>query len=239
LLARLGATVYICAPDDAPNRAGYVVAQEDLKLHPKSGSIHFHGLDLSSVESSRKSAQEFKRTAENDEGRLDIIVGNAGIAFPPLSVLSKDGVERTFAVNCLGHFVFVLELLGTLLLLISALLVSAENFPCHYIRCILFLIELLDLVEKTATKYGDARITFTSSRGHKDATKLDYTALTTRVPDDGTSLRHLAGGYQRYLNSKLAVLYLALELDKRLQARRVKNVFVNACQPGKEYCSVK
>jgi NAD(P)-dependent dehydrogenase (short-subunit alcohol dehydrogenase family) len=105
-------------------------------------------------------------------------------------------------------------------------------------RCILFLIEILDLVEKTATKFGDARITFTSSRGHKEATKLDYIALTTRVPDDGTSLRHLSGGYQRYLNSKLAVLYLALELDKRLQARGVKDVFVNACQPGKESCSV-
>jgi NAD(P)-dependent dehydrogenase (short-subunit alcohol dehydrogenase family) len=105
-------------------------------------------------------------------------------------------------------------------------------------RWILLLIEVLDLVEKTATKCGDARITFTSSRGHKEATKLDYIALTTRIPDDGTSFRHLAGGYQRYLNSKLAVLYLALELDKRLQARGVKNVFVNACQPGEEYCSV-
>jgi NAD(P)-dependent dehydrogenase (short-subunit alcohol dehydrogenase family) len=105
-------------------------------------------------------------------------------------------------------------------------------------RCILFLIEPPDLVEKTATKYGDARITLTSSRGHKEATKLDYTALTTRVPDDGTSLLHLSGGYQRYLNSKLAVLYLALEMDRRLQAKGVKNVFVNACQPGKEYALV-
>jgi NAD(P)-dependent dehydrogenase (short-subunit alcohol dehydrogenase family) len=129
LLARLGATVYICAPDDAPNRAGYAFAQEDPKLHPKSGSIHFQELDLSSVESSRESAREFKKTiAGNGEGRLDVIVGNAGIAFPPLSVLSKDGVERTFAVNCLGHFVFALGLLGKLLLPISALPASAENF---------------------------------------------------------------------------------------------------------------
>lgn len=117
LLARLGATVYICALDDAPNRAGYAFAQEEVKLHPKSGSIYFHELDLSSVDSSRKSAQEFKRAvAESGAARLDIIVGNAGIAFPPLSVLSRDGVERTFAVNCLGHFVFISELLGAFLL---------------------------------------------------------------------------------------------------------------------------
>jgi NAD(P)-dependent dehydrogenase (short-subunit alcohol dehydrogenase family) len=89
-------------------------------------------------------------------------------------------------------------------------------------------------VEKTASKYGDARVTLTSSEGHKLAAKLDYTALTTRVPNDGTSILHLAGGWQRYANSKLAVLYLALEMDKRLQARGVKNVFVNAVQPGKK-----
>ena len=70
--------------------------------------------------------------------------------------------------------------------------------------------------------------------GYKRAVKLDYSALTTRVADDGTSLIHLSGGFQRYLNSKLAVLYLALELDRRLWVRGLRNVFVNACHPGKK-----
>ena len=43
---------------------------------------------------------------------MDIIVGNAGVAFTPLDVLSPDGYERTWAVNCLGHFVFIKTLMG-------------------------------------------------------------------------------------------------------------------------------
>jgi len=91
-----------------------------------------------------------------------------------------------------------------------------------------------EFVERTATLHGEARITMTSSEGHKQAKKLDYDALTQLVPNDGKKRRNLVGGCQRYLDSQLAVLYFALELDKRLRARGVNNVFVNACHPGKE-----
>lgn len=92
-----------------------------------------------------------------------------------------------------------------------------------------------DLVKQTANSYGEARITLTSSYGYKAAKKLDYMALTTIVPDDGTSFLHLGGGMQRYLDSKLAVLYFAMELDKILWASGVHNVFVNSCHPGKMF----
>jgi NAD(P)-dependent dehydrogenase (short-subunit alcohol dehydrogenase family) len=49
-------------------------------------------------------------------GRLDMLVANAALTFPTQDILSPDGVERTFAVNCLGHFVFITTLLGELLL---------------------------------------------------------------------------------------------------------------------------
>lgn len=87
-------------------------------------------------------------------------------------------------------------------------------------------------MEQTAKLYGEARITLTSSHGYKAARKLDYHYLTTKIPGDGTSLLHLSGGFQRYLDSKLAVLYLALELNKKLQRRGLNNIFVNACHPG-------
>jgi NAD(P)-dependent dehydrogenase (short-subunit alcohol dehydrogenase family) len=89
-----------------------------------------------------------------------------------------------------------------------------------------------DLVEETANIHGEARITLTSSHGYKWAKKLSYTDLTTRIPDDGTSLLHLNAGFQRYCDSKLAVLYFALQLNKQLSFKNTTNVFVNACHPG-------
>jgi hypothetical protein len=37
---------------------------------------------------------------------------------------------------------------------------------------------------------------------------------------------------KRYVNSKLGVLYIAMQLDQKLQAEGVKNVLVNAVHPG-------
>ena len=59
--------------------------------------------------SARRSAETFKFAVPE---RLDIVIGNAGIAFPSLSELSPDGVEMTFAFNCSGHFLFINSLMG-------------------------------------------------------------------------------------------------------------------------------
>lgn len=56
--------------------------------------------------------------------------------------------------------------------------------------------------------------------------------LSTAKPDDGKSLRDTPEAFGRYMDSKLANLYFAKELDRRLQARGVGNVFCNACHPG-------
>lgn len=90
---------------------------------------------------------------------------------------------------------------------------------------------LSDLVKETANQQGEARITLTSSYGYKWANKLNYTSLTTRIPNDGTSLHDLNGGWHRYCDSKLAVLYLALQLNAHLSSKKIDNVFVNACHP--------
>jgi NAD(P)-dependent dehydrogenase (short-subunit alcohol dehydrogenase family) len=39
-------------------------------------------------------------------------------------------------------------------------------------------------------------------------------------------------GIKRYLNSKLGVLYIAMELNTRLQEAGTKNIIVNAVHPG-------
>jgi NAD(P)-dependent dehydrogenase (short-subunit alcohol dehydrogenase family) len=79
---------------------------------PEPGTIHFHALDLSSVRGTRSSARLLEeRLKLSETGRLDILVNNAGIA-SSMADLSPDGYDKTFAVNCLGHFVFIDTLLG-------------------------------------------------------------------------------------------------------------------------------
>jgi NAD(P)-dependent dehydrogenase (short-subunit alcohol dehydrogenase family) len=92
-------------------------------------------------------------------------------------------------------------------------------------------MEWKDIIERTATTKGEARIIMTSSEGYKLATKFDYAALTQEIPDDGTSIFHLWRSFRRYCNSKLGVIYLALDLDRQLRSRGVTNVRVNACHP--------
>ena len=71
-----------------------------------------------------------------------------------------------------------------------------------------------------------------SSLGYKKARKLDYEMLCTAKPGDGKSMKDAPEALMRYGDTKLANLYFAKELDRRLQIRGVKNVFCNACHPG-------
>jgi NAD(P)-dependent dehydrogenase (short-subunit alcohol dehydrogenase family) len=59
------------------------------------------------VKSADASAEALKGKLE----RLDILVANAATASSS-GQLSPEGYDETFAVNCLGHFVFVNSLVG-------------------------------------------------------------------------------------------------------------------------------
>lgn len=84
------------------------IANVEAVLPRLRGAIKFHHLDLSSIEDARRSAEDFRQSAD----RLDIIVANAGVSMLNLSQLSRDGYERMFATNHLGHFTFITALLG-------------------------------------------------------------------------------------------------------------------------------
>ncbi len=105
-LAEKGCSVYVASRNQEKSEEG--IAKAEVRLNGKGGPIKFHHLDLSTIEGSRKSAEEFKGI----ENRLDIIIGNAGISLIAMNELSIDGWEKTFATNHLGHFAFVTTLLG-------------------------------------------------------------------------------------------------------------------------------
>jgi len=71
--------------------------------------VSFLDLDLGSLDAVQTAAARFREL----EGRLDVLVLNAGI-MPVKAGLSKDGYEVTFGVNYLGHALFTRLLMPVL-----------------------------------------------------------------------------------------------------------------------------
>ncbi|KAI0630117.1 NAD-P-binding protein [Trametes polyzona] len=72
------------------------------QLREETGkSALFLPLDLSDLTSVKKAAEEYKR----HESRLDALVLNAGLVYPPADrPLTAQGYETTFGVNVVGHY---------------------------------------------------------------------------------------------------------------------------------------
>ena len=64
------------------------------------------------------------------------------------------------------------------------------------------------------------------------ARKLDYAALEKEVDGDGKSICDMSSAFQRYAKSKLANVYFAAELSRRMRARGIDRVYCNSCHPG-------
>jgi NAD(P)-dependent dehydrogenase (short-subunit alcohol dehydrogenase family) len=94
-LASLGATVVMVCRDR--NRGETAMAE--IKKRTESNSIDLMIMDLSSQESIRRLAEDFKAKYR----RLDVLVNNAAV-LARRRTLTKDGFEMTFAVNHLGYF---------------------------------------------------------------------------------------------------------------------------------------
>jgi NAD(P)-dependent dehydrogenase (short-subunit alcohol dehydrogenase family) len=89
-----------------------------------------------------------------------------------------------------------------------------------------------ELMKSSANLHGEARITITSSLGYRLVSKLDYEVFTNSIPHKQSALSRMRTSLQRYNNTKLGELYLAMELDRRLREAGVENVFVNTIHPG-------
>ena len=74
---------------------------------PFMGKVHVANLDLKSFDD-RLSSIIGKGT------KIDVLVNNAGVMAVPTKQLTKDGYERTFQTNHLGHFVLTSLLLPRL-----------------------------------------------------------------------------------------------------------------------------
>ncbi len=94
-LAKKGATVIMACRNQ---QKGEAAAQQIRDQEPK-GTVEMMQLDLGDLDSVRR----FAETIQNDYDRLDLLINNAGIMYPPFGK-TKQGFETQFGVNHLGHF---------------------------------------------------------------------------------------------------------------------------------------
>jgi NAD(P)-dependent dehydrogenase (short-subunit alcohol dehydrogenase family) len=94
-LANMGASVVMVGRDRGRGEA----ALADIKEGSANASVDLMLADLSSQEDIRRLADEFKEAYP----RLDVLINNAGV-IRSKRVTTSDGIEMTFAVNHLAHF---------------------------------------------------------------------------------------------------------------------------------------
>lgn len=105
-LAGAGASVVLAVRDLGKGEAA---RRDILFVHPDA-DLEVRRLDLADLSSVR----EFARSIEAD-GRLDVLVNNAGVMVPPKRLETSDGFELQLGTNFLGPFALTMLLLPMLL----------------------------------------------------------------------------------------------------------------------------
>jgi NAD(P)-dependent dehydrogenase (short-subunit alcohol dehydrogenase family) len=100
-LAKMGATTVMVVRDQDRGEK----ARTEIMKQTGNNSVDLMICDLSSMSSIRHFAEEFKKKYD----RLDVLINNAGAVFNKREV-TREGFERTLAVNYLGPFLLTREL---------------------------------------------------------------------------------------------------------------------------------
>ncbi|KAH9849461.1 clathrin adaptor complex small chain-domain-containing protein [Lenzites betulinus] len=120
VLLQRNAKVYLAARSKSKAEAAIATLTEATGKAPI-----FLELDLSSLASVKKAAQEFL----SKERELHILFNNAGVMMPPTKDITKDGYDLQFGTNVIGHFYFTQ-------LLMPALIAGAQTSPDGHARVV-------------------------------------------------------------------------------------------------------
>src|SRR6056297_415047 len=110
-------------------------------------------MDLSSLNSVRDAA----KTVLQEAPRIDALINNAGIMFPPKRETTRDGFELQFGVNHLGHFLLT-GLLKDRVLESSGRFVTVSSLAHKFgLRAIRFKDPNWERGYNPATAYGQSK----------------------------------------------------------------------------------
>ena len=104
-LARAGAEVVLAARSAVKGKE----AVDRIKSELPNAKVRLELLDLASLESVRAFARRFET-----EGKLDLLINNAGVMSIPKRETTQDGFEKQFGTNYLGPFALTMLLLPML-----------------------------------------------------------------------------------------------------------------------------
>lgn len=162
--------------------------------------------DLSRVADVRAAATAAKDLLAAGQVRpLRALVANAGISVSDTRGASADGYEMTFAVNYLAHAQLIGDLLDAFTAPARIVLLGSNTYRVNWVRRILHV---------------------------PGADWRDPIELARPAPPE-TSPTRRAGG-TAYSNSKLAILYYAHELQRRVGDGIAVSVFEPGVMPGTE-----
>ncbi|MBC8155573.1 MAG: SDR family NAD(P)-dependent oxidoreductase [Bacteroidetes bacterium] len=201
-LAQQKYVVVMAGRDPARNEA----AANAIRQATGNATVYAMTLDLAALASVRQFVRDFS-------GRTDLpplvgLVNNAGLQIVGPTEYTPDGIEMTFGVNHLGHFLLTSLLLPHFAQNSRIVMVSSGT---HYDN------------EPFARALGVPPPAYTSAEALARP-GLAHPGPTTEKPQQA--------GAERYSTSKLCNLLFAYELDRRLQAQGRTGLTVNAYDPG-------
>ncbi|MGC4959986.1 SDR family NAD(P)-dependent oxidoreductase [Gordonia sp. DT101] len=167
-------------------------------------NVHEIGADLARLADVRDAARTARQLIDDGAVHpLHALVANAGISVVDTRVASADGFEMTFAVNHLAHAQLIGDLLETFAPPARIVLLGSNTYHQNIFRRVL----------------------------HVPAAAWRDPAELARAATPGTSASLEAGGVA-YSDSKLAILYYAHELQRRVRPGISVMVFEPGFMPG-------
>ncbi|MGV0713946.1 SDR family NAD(P)-dependent oxidoreductase [Mycolicibacterium sp. XJ662] len=188
VLADKGAHVVLAVRDLDKGRQ----AVERIKSASANADVTLQELDLSSLRSVRKAADEL-RTAHP---RIDLLINNAGVMYVPTRETTEDGFEMQFGTNHLGHFALTGLLLENLLSVGGSRVVTVSSMGHRVIARIHFEDPHLQRKYNRVEAYGQSKLAnllFTYELARRLKTKEAPTIAVAAHPglSDTELMRHL------------------------------------------------
>jgi NAD(P)-dependent dehydrogenase (short-subunit alcohol dehydrogenase family) len=187
-LAAHGAHVVLAVrnPDKGKDAAARITAQSP------QADVALQELDLTSLESVRAAARQLRA----DHERIDLLINNAGVMYPPKST-TKDGFELQFGTNHLGHFALTGLLLDRLLPVAGSRVVTVSSIGHRILADIHFDDLQWERSYNRVAAYGQAKLAnllFTYELQRRLASHGTTIAVAAHPGGSNTELmRHLPG----------------------------------------------